>query len=298
VRGILAAADGFLPVDKPSGPSSHDVVTSARRALGTRRIGHTGTLDPFASGLLLLCVERATRLAEYLHELPKSYEAVARLGQVTTTLDPEGEVTEERPGWERLGEEEIRGAMAGMLGRQEQLPPAFSAKKVGGEAAYRRARRGEAVELRVVGVEIHRMELLELDLPRIRFAVTASTGTYVRALARDLGEALGTVAHLVALRRTAIGPFSVEDAVGTHALENPARVQRAWIHPLEALGHFPRVDLAAAEARRLQAGQAIPLERPSVPAGRPVAVAAAGELLAVATLSEGVLRPVKVFPRE
>ena len=292
--------DGFLPVAKPEGPTSHAVVADARRALGTRRIGHTGTLDPFASGLLLLCVNRATRLAEYLHGLSKEYEAVARLGQVTATLDTEGPVVRETQDWATLDGARVREVLATFVGRGEQRPPAFSAKKVAGEAAYLKARRGEDVQLAAVPVEVHELELLELDLPHLRFLTRVSTGTYIRALARDLGEALGVGAHLTHLHRTAIGPFLVAGAPSPDQLEDEAVVESAWISPLEALAHLHRVEVGPEEAARLESGQSVPLSG-DLPGervqGEPVAVSHRNRLLAVAHLHEARLRPRKVFPR-
>lgn len=293
--------EGFLPVDKPPGPTSHDVVARARKALGMRRVGHTGTLDPFASGLLLLCVGRATRLTQYLDALSKSYEAEARFGQLTTSLDTEGEVVREDEAWTGLDEARVRGAMAGLKGRQDQIPPAYSAKKLGGEAAYLRARRGEVVVLAPVEVEIHELELLDWSPPRLRFRVRCSTGTYVRAIARDVGERLGTGAHLTRLRRTAIGPIHVADAVALDALTKPEGValrslDQAWIQPLDALVHLPRIDVEPEEAIRLGRGQGVDRTAEDLPDGALVAVAADGTLLAVAEAMGGTLRPRKVFP--
>lgn len=299
---LPGSGDGLLGVDKPAGPTSHDVVADARRALGTKRIGHTGTLDPFASGLLVLCVGRATRLVEYLAAFRKSYEAEVRLGGTTATLDTESPVLHERTGWETLTADDIRAALTAMLGPQEQIPPIYSAKKVRGEAAHRRVRRGETVELAPVAVEIHEFELLELRLPLLRVRVTASTGTYIRAMARDLGEALEVGAHLTALRRTRIGPFGVDEALAKDDLPDPAAVAAAWIPPLGALPHLPRLDLDPDEATRLQAGRAVPLpsdvagDRVPSP-GAAVAVCVEDDLLAVAVLEGGMLRPRKVFPR-
>lgn len=299
---LPGSGDGLLGVDKPTGPTSHDVVAAARRALGTKRIGHTGTLDPFASGLLVLCVGRATRLVEYLAAFPKSYEAEVRLGRTTATLDTESPVLRERTGWETLTAGDIRAALTAMLGTQEQIPPVYSAKKVRGEAAHRRVRRGETVELAPVVVEVHELELLELRLPLMRLRVTASTGTYIRALARDLGETLGVGAHLTELRRTRIGPFGVDGALAADDLPDPTAVAAAWVPPLEALAHLPRLDLDPDAATRLQAGRAVPLP-PGIPGARvpspgaAVAVCAEDDLLAVAVLDRGMLRPRKVFPR-
>jgi len=293
---LPGAGDGLLPVEKPAGPTSHDVVAMARRGLGTRRVGHTGTLDPFASGLLLLCVNRATRLAEYLNAHAKEYEAVARLGEETATLDVEGEVTRRSEAWKDLGEVHIQDALAALSGDQLQAPPAFSAKKVAGEASYHRARRGEPVVLEPVAVRIHELVLLELDLPMVRFRVRASTGTYVRSVARDLGERLGVGAHLRELRRTAIGPFRVEGGLPVQALDDEDAVRRVWVSPLEAVAHLPRVDLGIQEARNLQSGQGVLCPPKLAESEGPLAVAHDGVLLAIARMEGRLLRPRKVFP--
>src|SRR5688572_18456712 len=159
------ALDGVLPVDKPAGPTSHDIVARARRALHIRRIGHTGTLDPFASGLLLLCIGNATRIAEYLIDLPKTYRARMRLGASTDTGDLTGSTVYESDGWRALDRDRVVEALRAQVGRIQQVPPAFSAKKVAGERAYDRVRRGEEVRLEPVEVEIFRIDVLEVDLP-------------------------------------------------------------------------------------------------------------------------------------
>ena len=291
----LPGAGGVLPVDKPAGPTSHDVVARARRALGTRRVGHTGTLDPFATGLLLLCVGPATRLSQYLTGLDKTYEATAVLGARTETDDPEGAVVASDDRWRGLSREEVEAALAARVGRQSQVPPAFSAKKVGGEAAHRKARRGEAVALEAAEVEVYEAGLLELALPEVRFRVRCSSGTYVRALARDLGGDLGTGAHLSALRRTGVGPFSVEGALSLEALDDRAAVAAAWVSPARALAHLPAVEVSADEAARLAHGQALRPASGAAPAGGPVAAVREGELVAVGEMEEGALRPRKVF---
>ena len=158
--------DFVLPVDKPEGPTSHDVVAQARKALGIRKVGHTGTLDPFASGLLILCVGRATRLAEYLSGLDKTYEATAKLGITTDTLDRDGKVLEDRVGWRELAEPAVAEALSTFQGEIEQVPPQFSAKKVDGVAMHRRARRGEQVRLEPCVVTVHSIELLAMELQR------------------------------------------------------------------------------------------------------------------------------------
>lgn len=290
----MKLAPGFvLPVDKPEGPTSHDIVDAARRGLGIRKVGHTGTLDPFASGLLLLCVGRATRLAEFLSGLDKVYEATALLGVRTDTLDRDGEVVEERSGWEALSADEIGGALGALRGTLSQVPPQFSAKKVSGVAMHRRARRGEHVELSAHPVTVHDIELIGVDLPSVRFRVRCSSGTYVRALARDLGEGLRVGAHLTALRRTAIGSVDVADALEVSALGDAGAVAAARIDPLRALAHLPAVHVGPEDADRLVHGQRVHGHE-GIPSGL-VAVAAEGRLLAIADAGEGILRPRKVF---
>ncbi|HEX7118916.1 MAG TPA: tRNA pseudouridine(55) synthase TruB [Longimicrobiales bacterium] len=292
---MSASLRGVLPVDKPEGPTSHDVVAAARRALGTRRIGHTGTLDPFASGLLLLCVGQATRIAEYLTDLPKTYRATMRLGVATDTADRTGAPVSESAAWRELSRDRIAAALASQVGRIRQLPPAYSAKKVAGERAYDRARRGEAVRLEPAEVEIYRLDVLAWDLPDITFEVVCSSGTYIRAIARDVGEALGVGGHLVALRRTRIGRHDVDRAVPVERLTDAAAVRAAWMSPLAALGHLPRVDVDAAGASALRHGRALPLRRGDRPAHTPIAVAHGGALLAIGEFDDERLRPRKVF---
>lgn len=284
---------GFvLPVDKPTGPTSHDVVAAARRSLGVRKIGHSGTLDPFASGLLLLCVGRATRLAEYLSGLDKRYEATARLGVATDTLDLDGEVIASAEA-SHVEKASVVDALAAFRGEIDQRPPQFSAKKVDGVRMHERARRGERVELPPCRVTVHQIDLLAFDPPEVRFAVHCSSGTYIRAIARDLGEALGVGAHLTALRRTAIGRVEVGDAVSLPALDVADAVAAARIAPLEALAHLPRVEVDEADAARLAHGQRLEVGD-EAPAGL-VAVSHIGALLAVGEVVGGRLAPRKVF---
>jgi tRNA pseudouridine55 synthase len=289
---------GVLPLDKPEGPTSHDMVAQARRALKERRIGHTGTLDPFASGLLLLCVGRATRLAEFLTGLDKTYEAVARLGVATDSEDRDGTVISESDGWKALDAAVVEAALGGFSGVVDQVPPQFSAKKVGGEAMYLKARRGERVELPARQVNIHEIELLEMDLPDVRFRVRCSSGTYVRSLARDIGESLGVGAHLTYLRRTAVGAFAVEGSLQPAELEDPDRVEAMWIDPLAALAHLPRVEVDAQAAGDLRHGRRVPAPDAESEDLDPVAVAHGADLVAVGRISGGVLKPSKVFPHD
>ncbi len=289
----MTESDFVLPVDKPEGPTSHDVVQAARRSLGQRRIGHTGTLDPFASGLLLLCVGRATRLAEYLSALDKTYEAVAVLGRSTDTLDREGTLVEERGGWEALDATRIEEALAGYRGELDQIPPQYSAKKVGGVAAHRIARRGDSVELAPARVRVYSLELTQVDLPRIGLRVRCSTGTYIRALARDIGDALGVGAHLESLRRTAMGGFSVERALAFGALGDSEAVRAVALDPLDALAHLPTLAVDDEAAARLLHGGSVPFADDGLHG--PVTVSHEGVLLAIGEPIAGALHPKKVF---
>jgi tRNA pseudouridine55 synthase len=290
-----ARAGGVLLVDKPEGPTSHDVVDVVRRAFSERRVGHTGTLDPFASGLLLVCVGPATRLAEFLSGTDKEYLATFRLGRRTSTHDPEGKVELESDGWRDLRPADIESALASLRGDLLQRPPTYSAKKLAGEPAHRRARRGEVVELEAVPVVVRELEMVSAELPDVALRIACSSGTYVRALARDLGDALGVGAHVSRLRRTRVGSFEVGRAVALDALADRSLVERAWLEPAEALAHLPSVVVGDAEAARLAHGQDIDAALAGIGQGDAIAVLRGGELVAVGTSRGGRLSPRKVF---
>lgn len=292
---MTSSPNGILLVDKPEGPTSHDMVRAARRALGTRRVGHTGTLDPFASGLLVLCIGWATRLAEYIVGLDKSYRAVARLGEVTDTADRTGTTLEVSERWRELSEAEVEAALLSQVGEVDQVPPAYSAKKIAGVRAYEMARRGEEVALAPVRVSIDRIEVLEISLPDVVFEVDCSSGTYIRSIARDLGEALGTGAHLTELRRTRIGHFYVTDAVPASRLDDPEAVREGWVSPLAAVAHLPRVEVGVEEARALGHGARVATTEP-IPPDEPLAITRGETLLAIGEGVDGLLRARKVFP--
>lgn len=291
----MTELNGVLPIDKPEGPTSHDIVARARRALRIRRIGHTGTLDPFASGLLLLCLGPATRLAEYLTALPKSYHAVLRLGATTDTDDRAGTVLSESPGWRELTREDLRAALARQTGPIDQVPPAYSAKRVDGERMYDVARRGGVVELPPVRVTVYAAELMAYDPPDAEFTVDCSSGTYIRAIARDVGADLRVGAHLRSLRRTRVGDLPLSDAIPLEALDDPEAVRSAMVPPERAVPHLPamRVDDRGVAAMRY--GQAIAAP-PDAPAGEPLAVFGPdGALVAIAERTASAVRPRKVF---
>jgi tRNA pseudouridine55 synthase len=270
-------------VAKPAGPTSHDVVDIVRRALGQTRVGHLGTLDPFAEGLLVVVVGRATRLAPYAAGWRKSYEGLIRLGAVTTTDDGTGEVTVTSDAWKTLEESAVRDACAALTGAIEQRPPAFSAVKVGGERAYRRARRGETMALALRHVTVFELAVLDWHAPDLRFRATVSGGTYLRSLARDLGERLGTGGHLAELKRTRVGPFALEDAVAPQAL-TPADLK----DPALLVADLPRRVLDGAEREMIVHGRSIPAA--GVETGA-VALMADGALLAVGEGGEDVIKP-------
>jgi len=291
----VTSLSGILLVDKPSGPTSHDVVGRIRKAADTRRVGHAGTLDPFASGLLLLLLESSTRLSEYFLGMDKEYEATVHLGVETATHDLQGEVVSESPDWGHLSSQHLEEALEGLRGKILQKPPAYSAKKIQGESAHRRVRRGEEVDLAPVEVEIKELRVLEVTLPDLRLGVRCSSGTYIRALARDMGRALKVGGHLSSLRRTAIGPFSLASASPLDDLRDIQGVQERLLAPAVALAHFPSIEVGEDEAARIRQGQFLPVQALGIPEETPLRILMDGELVAVAAREGGHLKPRKVF---
>ena len=246
-------------VDKPKGPTSHDIVRDVRRWTGLRRVGHGGTLDPLASGLLPVFVGVATRLNEYLTPYRKSYEATVLLGQSTDTDDSEGEVIASSP-IPALSAEQIDAVLEQFRGEIEQVPPQYSAVKRGGVAAYRTARAGEHVEIEPRAVTVHHLTATSIELPYVTLAMSVSTGTYVRAIARDLGEALGCGAHVTEMRRTGIGAKLAEDGHTPDALEAAADADNIWslaISPAELFPDWPHFHLHGEQLKRIKRGQKI-----------------------------------------
>ena len=256
----LPTTDGLLLVDKPAGVSSHDIVGAARRCFGEKRIGHAGTLDPFATGLLVLCSGRATRLLPHLPNEPKVYEATIRFGSETDTEDLLGEVVREA---ERPTRAAVLDAIPKFVGAIEQVPPAYSAKRVDGQRAYALARAGEEVVLKPVTIRVDRWDVLAMredEEGRVREAdvrIVCGGGTYIRSLARDLARAVQSAAHLIALRRTGSGAFSVRDAVSLEDL----REQRAVLRPaLDAVPHVPVQPLTEEELLKIVRGIDVPAQ--------------------------------------
>ena len=295
----MSGPDGLVVVDKPGGWTSHDVVARARRLLGTRKVGHAGTLDPMATGVLVLGVGRGTRLLGHLTLTDKVYDATIRLGTTTTTDDADGEPVEHRA--VEAPPDDVAAAMRALTGRIQQVPSSVSAIKVGGVRSYARVRAGEVVELAARPVTVHRFELLarrdgdtdggDTDGVDLDVTVVCSSGTYVRALARDLGAALGCGGHLTALRRTAVGPFEVSAAVDLEAF---GELGRAAMVPLSdaVAASFPSRVVDAELARDVSHGR----RPPAVGlAGTYGVFAPDGAVLALAEESDGAARLLVVF---
>ena len=288
--------NGLWVIDKPTRLTSRDAVNRAWRWLprGTR-IGHTGTLDPLASGVLVVCVGSATRLAEYVQAMDKEYRAALCLGARSSTDDGEGALTPQAVA-APPSPEVVAAALAAFVGRIEQIPPAHSAAKVSGRRAYALARQGKAPNLAARPVSVHSLTVLDYRYPRLELAIRCGKGTYIRSLARDLGERLGCGAYLESLERTRVGHFTIGAALSLEATQ-----EAAWarlLPPREAVRNLPSVTLPDAEIALLEAGQGVRIGG-DLPAGAEVAVLdSAGSLVAVgqADGERGLLLPVKVFP--
>lgn len=289
-------ASGLLVVDKPAGMTSHDVVGRIRRLAGTRRVGHAGTLDPMATGVLVVGVGQATRLLGLLALTDKDYTATVRLGVTTGSDDADGPVLETAPpdAVAAVADEAIATAVLGLTGDLLQVPPAVSAIKVDGRRAYDRAREGEQVELAARPVTVTRFDVLARRGDELDVTVTATTGTYIRSLARDLGAALGVGGHLTALRRTRSGRFGLADAVPLDDLD-PTRD----LMPLDvaAATCFACIALSEDEVVRVRHGQRRIVAPPEVDSPAPVALTGSdGGLVALADVRAGVAHPLAVFP--
>jgi tRNA pseudouridine55 synthase len=313
--------DGVLVIDKPAGVTSHDVVDEVRRILLLRRVGHTGTLDPFATGVMVILLDRATRLAQFLSGVDKEYEAVIRLGYATDTGDATGkriensEVVSEFGKWSR---EQIEAALDSLRGEIDQVPPMYSAKKQGGRKLYELARRGEEVERKPVKVRIHRFEAIDQSSTPtgellhdncdgtfdFKVRVACSAGTYVRTLAEDFGKQLGVGAHLAELRRTRVGDFKIQQAHTLAQLKQAVADEAlgAIILPTDtALARFPVKDLNADEVQRVKNGIALPVSLAEWTNGEQVRMRdERGNLIAVAEFDApaGTLHPRVVIARD
>lgn len=277
--------DGVLLLDKPQGITSHDLVSGTRRAMGQREVGHTGTLDPMATGLMVVTLGRATRISRFLEATEKHYEGTITLGRATDTMDAEGQTTTSAPVPE-LAAEPVAAVLAGMVGALDQVVPAYSAVKVDGERLYQKARRGEVVDAPSRTIEVGAFELLALRGSELDFRVRVSKGTYVRSLAVEVGARLGGLpAHLSRLRRTQVGGFRVEEA---QTLDGLGRANAHLRTPAQALGHFPPLPVDAQGAKDVRHGR--PLKAAQLPSSVPsgwVRVLEGPELIAVAEVLLG-----------
>jgi tRNA pseudouridine55 synthase len=284
--------DGLLVIDKPRGITSREVVNRAQRWFPLRtRIGHAGTLDPLATGVLVLCIGTATRLIEYVQRMPKVYRAGIILGATSDTDDADGTITP-MPNVRIPSRDEVQQALAGFVGAIEQVPPAYSAAMVTGQRAYDLARKGKAVSLAPRTVTIHRVDVLNFVYPHIEIVVHCGKGTYIRSLARDLGQTLGCGGYIASLRRLAIGTFTETDALALNV--SPVQARQRLLPVARAVTDLPRIALDETAAWRLLHGQHLP---------SPIALNSAeaaifdndGRLLAIAEVADGVLHANKVL---
>jgi tRNA pseudouridine55 synthase len=289
------ALSGLLNVDKPAGITSRAVVDQVVRALGRVKAGHAGTLDPLATGVLVVCLGRATRLIEYVQRMPKTYRTVVRLGAVSTTLDADGEVTELEVG-QVPDEAAIGAAVAGQVGTVLQRPPEFSALKREGKRAYELARAGLPVELEPRPVTIERIDVLAYAWPRLSLEVVCGSGTYIRSIARDVGEALGCGGLVEVLVRTRIGPFRQEEGVEAATL-SPATIADRLLPAVAALERLPSRGISAGDVAALVQGRSLDGSDWGAGAGEIALIGPDGELAAIAERSADGRRiePRRVF---
>jgi tRNA pseudouridine55 synthase len=284
---------GFFNIDKPSGVTSHDVVAQMRRKLGVKKVGHAGTLDPLATGVLVVCVGDATRLAEYVMATTKVYQAKVHLGVETTTYDAEGEITA-RCDVSQVTRDDVKAILPEFTGNIDQVPPIYSALKKGGRKLYELARAGETVELESRAVIIESLALTNWEPPFFTLDIVCGSGTYIRSMAHDVGVALGVCAHLADLRRTRSGAFMVDDAVNLDDLlhaDDPLQ----WLTPAAAaMRAFPAVRLSPADVEDIRHGRPIHSDSP-VTESVGIAIAPDGRMVAILTLEGGLARPHKVF---
>jgi tRNA pseudouridine55 synthase len=284
---------GLLNVDKPAGVTSRDIVNRVQRGLRPLKVGHCGTLDPLATGVLVIAIGPATRLVEYVQRMPKTYRATFLLGRSSDTEDIEGSVVE-LPSAPIPAREQIQAALPQFLGTIQQVPPAYSALKVAGQRSYDLARRGKPADLQPRPVEIYALELIRYEYPELELRMRCGSGTYVRSLGRDLARALGTETVMSALRREAIGPFTAEAAI---RLDDPTKtpLREQLLPPILALGEMLRIILTPDEHKRVGQGQSI-VSRGGSPAGELAALNAAGELVAIlGPDGRGNWKPTKNF---
>jgi tRNA pseudouridine55 synthase len=289
---------GFLNVDKPPGATSRDVVNRIQRLLRPLKVGHCGTLDPLATGVLVIAIGQATRLVEYVQQSAKTYQGTFLLGRSSDTEDIEGTVIEQ-PAAPIPSLPQIKAALPQFLGTILQRPPAYSALKVAGQRAHELARQGKSVELAHRPIQVHSLEIVRYAYPELELLVRCGSGTYIRSLGRDLAISLGTSAVMSQLRRLAIGPFAVSSALKMDELD-PATIQQHLCPPLSGLGELPQITVSADQISRLWNGQTIPIEQvPQQPLSSVAEIAAVsltGELVAILERRDSLFTPTKCFP--
>lgn len=298
-NSISSKTSGVLVIDKPLGMTSHDVVQVVRRGTGIRRAGHTGTLDPRASGVLVVLIGPAVRLSEFLSTSEKRYQAVVKFGMTTSTYDTEGVITSEN-GHCDFSFEDLEAALTKFVGVVEQVPPVFSALKIDGKRAYDRARAGEDIEMEPRQITVHSLELLEWEAPEAVIDVHCSSGTYIRSLAHDLGEEMGSGATLINLRRTKNGRFTLRDSVSLRKLEEAfsnGDWYRYLIPAAEALGDWYTVELSHEQIDEVRHGHRVPALEPVEEGTMARAISQEGELVALVEYvpADQEWQPRKVF---
>jgi len=298
-QDLKNAISGALVVDKPTGMTSHDVVQAVRNGTGIRRAGHTGTLDPRASGVLVVLLGPAVRLSEFISASDKRYQAIVRLGASTDTFDADGKFTRKSEAPVDVTESQFEEALKKFVGHIEQTPPPYSAVKVQGRKAYEMAREGEEVNLAPRTIDVYHLEVLEWAPPEVVIDVHCSSGTYVRSLANDLGNMLGCGGYLVGLRRTKSGRFSLRDATPLRKLQETFRAgnwSQYLIPAAEALADWPAIELEPEQVDAIKHGHRVPAAEDAKP-GMVRAVSMAGELVALMELDEESRqwKPKKVF---
>ena len=291
----MAEASGFLNINKPLGMTSHDVVAKLRRGLKIKKVGHAGTLDPLATGVLVICVGNATRLSEYVMQSQKTYRAQIHLGVTTDTYDAEGSVIN-RQDASGIRRDQVEEALRGFLGDIDQMPPMYSAIKQGGRKLYDLARAGETVERERRRITIHSLDVVNYSLPEFTLDVTCSAGTYIRSLAYDIGELLGVGAHLAGLARLASGRFTIETAVSPDTVLSTGHWGQHLVSPEMALADWPRVDLTIDDTEHIMHGRAITASASPNTIG--FGYAPDGQLIAILRADDGHWRPHKVFSND
>lgn len=290
--------DGVLNVNKPSGITSHDVIDHLRRASGQKEIGHAGTLDPLAEGVLVCCLGRATRLVPYIQPLTKHYRGTILFGKTTDTQDADGQVLEVKPA-SHLTLEQVREIAKQFVGRIWQVPPMYSALRVEGRKLHELAREGKEVERKPRPITVYRFEILDFtpgEFPTARFEIECSSGTYVRTIAHDMGQIAGVGAHLIQLTRTAVGHFRLEESLPLEHFTDAETVRNALIPPIEAVRHLPRWKPAPPALERLLHGNFVQAEHPLWTPGSFVVVTEDDDKIAmIARWLPPLLRPVRVI---